>query len=154
MQWAFLAIIVAALLYLARFYPKIGFGILGALVLGAIIIVLTTSDSGFDYRSRLPVEKIIIENPLMTKAYGGSFRFNARLANSHTEMELREATISITLLDCKAENNCQVVGQQDERVNIRIPAGQARDISRTVNFSSAVPEENIQWEFTVTHTRS
>ena len=156
MQWALLAVIVAALIYLSRYFPRIAFALLGALVIGAAAIVLTTTDLAIVSRSKLPVEDIVIENPVMTPAYGGSYRFNARLNNSNDSYELKETMISITMLDCTdgSEDNCKVIGQEEQRVNLRIPPGQARDVSKTISFGSAQPIGTVRWTFRVTDTRS
>jgi len=159
MQWALLAIIVVALLYMSRFYPRVAFGVLGVLVIGAAIIVLTTTDIADINRSKLPVSDIQIENPVMTPAYGGGFRFNARLLNTHPSATLKESTVSITMLDCPEDagdsnENCQVIGQQDQRVITKIPPGQARDVARTLKFDSANPKGSVRWKIIITETRS
>ena len=156
MQIILLVIIVVALLYLSRYFPRIAFSILGLLVVGAGAIVLTTTDIGQNARSRIPTENIEIENPVMTPSYGGSYRFNARLSNHHSSIELRESIVSITLMDCadESESSCKVIGQSDQRINVRIPSGQTRDIERTLSFDAAEPIGNIRWQFQVTSTRS
>ncbi len=159
MQWALLAVIVAALLFMSRFYPKVAFSVLGVLVIGATVIIFSTTDIADVNRSKLPVADIQIENPVMTPAYGGGFRFNARLVNTHQSTTLKESTASITMLDCPEgsgdiDDNCQVIGQQDERIIMRIPPGQARDVSRTLSFDSAKPKGTVRWQITITETRS
>jgi hypothetical protein len=159
MQWALLAIIVVALLYMSRFYPRVAFGVLGVLVIGTAIIVFSTTDVADINRSKLPISDVEIENPVMTSAYGGGFRFNARLLNTHQSTTLKESTVSITMLDCPQDSgadddNCQVIGQQDQRIIVKIPPGQARDVSRTLKFDSAKPRGNIRWKIIVTETRS
>ncbi len=156
MQFVLLAIIVGALLYMSRYFPKVAFSFLGVLVLGAIAIVFTTTDFAQNSRSRIPIEDIGIENPVMTDAYGGGYRFNARLNNNNESVELKESIISITMLDCldETEQSCTVIGQSEQRVSILVPPTQARDISRTLSFDSAKPAGTIRWQFRVTQTRS
>lgn len=161
MQWVLLAVIVAALLYLSRFYPKVAFTVLGVLAIGAAVIVFTTTDVAQLKRSRLPVEDIKIENPIITPAYGDGFRFNARLINTHESVTLKEATVSITMLDCVADANnavdgdgCQVIGQEKKRIIVKIPPGQVRDVSQTLSFYSAKPRGTLRWRIKITETRS
>jgi hypothetical protein len=156
MQFVLLAVIVAALLYMSRYFPKVAFSVLGVLILGAIAIVFTTTDFAQNSRSRIPIEDISIENPVMTDAYGGGFRFSARLNNNNQTVELKESIISITMLDCpdETEQGCTVIGQSEQRVNIIVPPTQARDVSRTLSFNSAKPAGIIRWQFRVTQTRS
>ena len=156
MQFVLLAIIVGALLYLSRYFPKLAFSVLGVLVLGAIAIVFTTTDIAQNSRSRLPIDDIIIENPVMTDAYGGGYRFSARLNNSNQDIALKESIVSITMLDCpdETEQGCTVIGQSEQRVSIIVPPTQSRDISRTLSFDSAKPSGIVKWQFNVTQTRS
>ena len=160
MQWVLLAVIIAALIYLSRYFPKIAFAILGVLVIGAAAIVLTTTDLATITRSRLPVDDIVIENPVMAESYGGSYRFSARINNTNDSIELRESVVSITMLDCPAgsddvsEDDCKVIGQEEERVNLRVPPAQTRDISKTISFGGAQPLGSVRWKFRITETRS
>ena len=160
MQWVLLIVMVGALLFLSRFYPKVAFSILGALVIAAAVIVFTTTDIAQLNRSKLPVEDIRIENPVITPSYGGGFRLNARLVNSNPSTLLKESVISITMLDCdpaaqsETDDSCQVIGQTDERINKKVPAGQARDISQTLSFDLSRPKGTLRWKIIVTETRS
>ncbi len=159
MQWVLLVVMVVALLYLSRFYPKVAFSVLGTLVLAAAVIVFTTTDVAQMRRARLPVDNIKVENSVVVPAYGNSFRFNARLVNTHESVTLKEATISITMLDCVSEagvsdDDCQVIGQRDEDIIIKIPPRQVRDVSRTLSFNSAKPRGNLCWRIKITQTRS
>ncbi len=162
MQWVLLVMIVVALLYLSRFYPKTAFTVLGGLVLSVAVIVFTTTDVAQLKRSRLAVEYIKIENPIITPAYGDGFRFNARLLNSHESVTLKDATVSITMLDCvpdaggsgDSDVGCQVIGQQDKRIIVKIPPRQVRDVSKTLSFDSAKPLGTLRWRIKITQTRS
>ena len=164
MQWFLLGVVVIALLYMSTHYPKTAFGILGALGLGAAVIVFSTQDNALRGRSRLPVGDIQIENAVMLPAYGGSYQFNARLLNAHASILLKESVVSITMLDCRGQDDdapddmpddgCAVIGQTDERFDTKIPPGQARDISRNLFFSAAKPSGTVRWQYQITETRS
>ena len=156
MQWLLLGVVVIALLWMSTHYPKTAFSMLGALGLAAAVIVFSTREDALWERLKLPVEDIKIENVVMTPAYGGSYQFNARLTNTHPSILLKELVVSITMLDCRGETDdtCAVLGQVDERINAKIPPGQARDISRNLFFSSADPNGTIRWQYKITETRS
>lgn len=156
MQWFLLGVVVAALLYMSTRYPRTAFSILGALAVGAAVIVFSTREDAVLGRHQLPVGDISIENAVITPGYGGSYQFNARLVNGNRDLLLKEAVVSITMLDCphQSADDCAVIGQADERINIKIPAGQARDIARTVSFSGANPAGALRWQFKITETRS
>lgn len=156
MQYVILFVIVVALLYLSRYFPKVAFSILGVLAVGAGAIVLTTTDIALNSRSRIPVDNIEIENPVITPSYGSGFKFNARLKNLHASEELKESIISITMLDCTDDSaqNCEVVGQTEQRIILQIPPNQARDVERTFTFESVEPRGTVKWNYEVTRTRS
>ena len=154
MQWAMLIIIIAGLLFLARYYPKIGFGALGVLVAGAGLVIFLTSDYGTLVRSQVPAEDVLIENAVMVPAYGGSYRMNARIVNTNQDSEIKQVTISITMFDCQAEDDCQVIGQSEAREILRVPPGQARDMARTITLDAARPSGTVRWEYRVTSTQS
>jgi len=156
MQWILLGVVVIALLYMSTHYPKVAFSILGALVIAAVVIVISTREDAGRARQKIPVDAIIIENAVIAPAYGGSYQFNARLVNTSEFILLKESVVSITMLDCTddGDENCAVIGQARERINTKIPAGQARDISRNVFFSGATPVGTVRWNYVITETRS
>ena len=160
MQWLLLGVVVIALLYMSTHYPKTAFSVLGVLGIAAAVIVFSTREDALRGRQKLPVADIKIENAVIAPAYGGSYQLNARLVNAHPSILLKEFVISITMLDCPAsddsgdDDGCAVIGQTDERVNAKIPPGQARDISRNLFFSSADPAGMIRWQYKITETRS
>ena len=160
MQWILLAVLVAALLFLSRYFPKIAFSLLGALVVGAIAIVMSTTDMGDLTRSGVPPDSIKIESPVLTESYAGSYRFNGRFLNTHESRLVRETTLSITMLDCPASatpdntDSCVTIGQQEKRINQEIPAGQARDVSASLSFDGAKPAGELRWEIKITLTRT
>ena len=63
---------------------------------------------------------------------------------------------ALPMLDCASDEpeSCRVIGQEDERINVGIPPGQARDVSRTISFDNAAATGALKWEFKVTSTRS
>lgn len=160
MQWLLLGVIVAALLLMSTRFPKTAFAILGVLGAAAAAVIFSTRDDAAFSRAQLPPQSVRIENAVVTPAYGNSYQFSARLVNTHDSILMKEASLSVTLLDCPAhagaedDANCTIIGQRDLRVNIQIPAGQARDISENVFFHDASPAGNARWRYRVTATRS
>ncbi len=156
MQWILLLIIVASLFYLSRYFPKTAFSILGVLVIGAAVMVLSTTEMAQFNRGKIANDDILIENPVVAPTYAEGYRFNARLFNANQTYSLRELVVSITMLDCAGDNpeSCRVIGQEDERINVRIPPRQARDVARTLSFDNAAAAGRLQWKFRVTSTRS
>ncbi len=156
MQWILLLVIVASLFYMSRYFPKTAFSVLGAMVIGAGVTVLTTTEMAQFNRGKIANQDIQVENPILTPTYAGGYRFNARLFNANQTHSLRELVISITMLDCVSDEpeSCRVIGQEDERINVGIPPGQARDVARTLSFDDVAATGILKWEFKVTSTRS
>ena len=156
MQWILLLVIVVSLFYLSRYFPKTAFSILGALVIGAGVMVLTTTEMAQFNRGKIAYQDIQIENPVLTPTYAEGYRFNTRLFNANQTHSLRELVVSITMLDCASDDpeSCRIIGQENERINVGIPPGQARDVARTLSFDNAVATGILKWEFKVTSTRS
>ncbi len=153
MQWALLAVIVVALFLLSGRYPRVAFSILGVLVVSAAAIILFTEDEASLKKERIAPADIMVEGIAGTPSYGGDHRLTGRVKNNHASAELKELVVSIVMQDCD-DTGCDVVGQAEERVNLRVPAGQARDFSVTVYLGEPVISGTIDWNFTVTDTRS
>ena len=156
MHWILLGVIALALIIMSARFPRIAFSTLAVLIGVVVFLIMMSSDTGFDGRQKLPPEDVRIENPVMIPAYADSYRFGARIVNSNSEVILKAVTISVTMSDCsdESETYCQVIGQSDERINITIPPGQARDLERVITFDAASPEAWVKWKFQVTQTRS
>ncbi|MGR3914827.1 MAG: hypothetical protein OD918_10015 [Gammaproteobacteria bacterium] len=164
MQWLLLGVIAAALLFMSSRYPKAAFAVLGALGLAAAVIVFIGQDAALLSRQQLPAADIRIENAVITPAYGDSYQFNARLTNTHASILLKESALSVTMLDCApgpddfagdlADESCTVIGQAEVRINLKIPAGQSRDISKNVFFNNARPGGAVRWKYQIIETRN
>ena len=153
MQWVMLALIVIGLIFLAGPYPRVAFGLLsGMLVIGSVFIWYS---SGLNPdRQALDVSQVAIENTTVVPAYAGSHRLTGRLVNRHESSDIRELVISAEMLDCQsAGSDCLFVGQTLESVNVRIPAGQARDFETTIYLGEPTISGMIKWQFRVTEVR-
>jgi hypothetical protein len=153
MQWALLAVIIIALFLLSGRYPKVAFGILGALVIAAVAIILLTEDDASLNKAKIGPGDVMVENIAGIPAYGGGYRLTGRIKNNHESAELKEVMLSIMMEDCM-DSGCEVVGQTNERVNLRVPADQARDFSVTVYLGETSISGSIRWSFDVIETRS
>ncbi|NND00489.1 MAG: hypothetical protein HKN85_09940 [Gammaproteobacteria bacterium] len=156
MQWALLAAILIGLFMISGRHPKIAFGIFAALVIGVSVMMLVTSDRADKIRNKITAEDITVENMIVAPAYGGSYRISGRLHNHNSQASLRETILTVFMLDCTAqtEDNCLVVGQQSERLNTRVPAGQARDFNINLYFGSPRIGGHQRWRFEIASARS
>ena len=153
MQWALLAVIVVALFLLSGRYPRVAFTILGVLVVAAISVILLTEDDASLKKAQIAPSDISVASIVGNPAYGGGYRLTGRIKNDHESAELKEVVLSIVMQDC-VDSDCATVGQTSERVNIRVPPGQARDFSVTVYLGETDISGSIAWSLDVTDTRS
>ncbi len=156
MQWAFLAVIIIGLFMISGRYPKLAFSVLGVLVFGAAAVVLMTTDEATLKRQKVAAENVEVVNTTVVPAYAGSYRLTGRVSNSHESAELKGMTLSVVMMECMGATGteCEIVGQASERINLRVPAGQARDFSANFYFGEPTISGSVQWQFEVTDTRS
>jgi len=148
MQWVILAFTVFGLLLLATRYPKIAFGILGALILFiGVLLMLNTSDKKIASSRAAELE---MTNTKMTPGYADSYNFSGRISNN-SESHIREITIQVTLKDCADDDDgsCPVIGEEIARLPVAIPAGQARDFEENVYLGPSKPKQEARWSFLI-----
>lgn len=155
MHWILLAVVVVGLLYLAWYFPRVGFAVLGGIVVAGVVVVLVTTDLVRGARGRLPVGAIVIEAPRMQLTYANSYRFMADLVNQHPIYTLQEVVVSITMLDCAGEAaaHCQTLDTHAVSFEVWIPPLESRMVAQTATFA-ATPRDTVRWLFTVSDTRS
>ncbi len=153
MQWALLAVIVVALFLLAGRYPKLAFGLFGAIVVAISSLLFFSREEAEIRRGKIDPEDVMVQHVSSVPAYGGGYRITGRIGNHHSHVELKEVVLSIVVEDCD-DTGCQPVGQQEERINLRVPAGQVRDFSMNVYLGEVAISGTIGWQLTVTGTRS
>ncbi|MGB5707788.1 MAG: hypothetical protein WBM41_13265 [Arenicellales bacterium] len=156
MQWALLAVIIVGLFMISGRYPKLAFSALGVIIFGTAAVVLLTTDEATLKRQKVAAENVEVVNTTVVPAYAGSYRISGRLSNAHDSAELKGITLNVVMMECMGANRteCQIVGQASERINLRVPAGQARDFYTTVYFGEPTISGSVQWQFEVTETRS
>ena len=156
MQWALLAVIIVGLFLISGRYPKLAFSVLGVIVFAAAVFVFMTTDEAKLARMKVSAENVEVSNAAVVPAYGGSYRLTGQLTNNHESAELKSTVLSVVMLDCKGatRTECQIVGQTQERINLRVPAGQTRNFGANVYIGEPLISGSVQWEFEVTNTRS
>ncbi len=159
MQWAMLAVILIGLFLISGRFPKLAFSVFGVLVAVVIGALVFTSDRVAKVARVISVEDVTLSNMTVVPAYGGSYRFGGRLQNSHEEAELRETMVHVFMLDCAnhadpESQDCMSVGQQNQRLNTRVPSMQARDFQMNLYFGSPVIQGKIAWRYEVTEVKN
>jgi len=159
MQWAMLAVILIGLFLISGRFPKLAFSAFGLLVAVAIGALVFTSERLTKESQQISTEEVKLSNMTVVPAYGGSYRFAGRLQNNHSETEIRETMVHVFMLDCandvEPENEgCVSVGQQNQRLNTRVPSLQARDFQMNLYFGSPTIQGKTAWKYEVTEVKN
>lgn len=156
MQWLLLALIVIALLFMSTRYPRAAFSMLGVLLAVGVAVYVVSEQRQTRSSESILLQEIVLEDASMAPAYADSYVFSARLVNSSDKASLSEAVIGIKMLDCPDADSdaCLILGGTEERVVVRIPPGQARDVTRNIYFQAAKPRGVVKWRYRVLKTKS
>ena len=78
-----------------------------------------------------------------------SYVFNGRIRNHSVNAPLHQVVFQVNVKDCDG-GKCQVIAQEQGRVSMVIPPGQARDFQVSVPFSSSIQfQGNAEWDYKV-----
>ena len=161
MQWAMLAVILIGLFLISGRFPKLAFSAFGLLVAVAIAALVFTSERLTKVSQQISTEEVKLSNMTVVPAYGGSDRFAGRLQNNHSEAEIRETMVHVFMLDCANDaepesesEGCVSVGQQNQRLNTRVPSLQARDFQMNLYFGSPTIQGKTAWKYEVTEVKN
>lgn len=78
----------------------------------------------------------------ISRGYANGFVLNARIKNNHPTQLINTLIVRSTLSDCKANQiDCLSIGEEDNRIKIRIPPNQARDITINLRIKQLHPTQ-------------
>ena len=108
------------------------------------------TDKGTSNKSRLPLTQVEL---LHMEASPGlnerAYVVKGRLRNHSEELTINMIVLQATLQDCIAKS-CQVVGQEERRIFVRVPPIQSRDFDVNIPFSTAVAVRGTpEWQFVI-----
>ena len=126
---AILAAVIAALVWYIRFGEEEGTGLIGA-------------------------GEVELKNLEVTQLYRTSYRMTARLVNASDTYTLTSLRITITASDCKNEDDCIVVGEDQRLIPVEIPPGQARDILEQYVFPRFVLQGELKWSDAISEVKA
>ena len=153
MQWFLLALIVISLFLIAGRFPKVAFAVFVGLLGSGALFLWITSDQQLQTNSRVSIAKIKVDQITVVPAYGGSYRFTGRIYNHNTNGSIKQVTLRFVMQDCDAASECDIIGQESERITTPIPASQARDFNATMYFGKPQVSGELEWQIEVTEVR-
>lgn len=160
MAWILLIIalgLAAGLLVVTVGYTKSIIALLITLLVGLVFVVWYTEVYEERGTSLIDVEDVTVDNFQVRKTYGDSFEMFARIRNGAPDFTLTAVGVELSASDCVTEGaseSCVIVGQQEEEIQIDVPAGQARDIKRQFIFPPMRPSGTISWGYQVVYTKA
>ncbi len=148
----------AYLMYVNDNFRRFGFGVLALIAAGVALIWFMGEKQNRDFQAKLQREQsaisasqiVLTDMRLSEHSYGGWWIDGT--ARNNSTYPLRVLTLTVLLRNCpssSSEQGCVTTGQDDARIYVEIPAGQARKLSTSVQFDNA-PALQPGWGWTYT----
>jgi len=155
MAWILLVVafaLVAGYLVITFGYRTSIFVLLAVLVIGLVVVIWYAEFRQATRSNLISTEEVQLANFNVEVTYGNSFKMFARVRNLSTDFALIAVGIEISVSDCTAPDQveaCVIVGQQEQEIQIDIPAQQARDITRQFIFPPMRPQGELRWSYSI-----
>ncbi len=138
-----LLIITISLLILAYRRPRLGFSMLGVLMLGVLVSYLLTKDKVAVSDSRFQISDVAINNPVVIDGYAGTKLLRAEISNQHTVLPVNQIHLQSTRYECEGEEtsiaDCLELERNTTLVKIFILPEKAKTISVSLPTGKAKP---------------
>ena len=105
----------------------------------------------------ISIEEVGLDNFRVEATYGTSYQMFGRVLNQSPEYVLTAVGLELNASDCPSENgeeNCVIVGQQQQEIPVTVPARQARDISHQFIFPPMRPQGTLKWSFGIAYAKA
>ncbi len=149
-----IAIIVACLLVVTTRRPRLGFALLGLLLLAWLLFYWLTPTDSTEAKAKPLTDYANLTEVKVEKGYAGLFRLQGRMNNSHESKSLKRMTLRSVLYDCPSETtqvaDCKQLAQEDNVLKQFIAAEQGLDFSINLRTKLKDPPEGIgRWVHSV-----
>ena len=155
MAWILLVValaLVAGYLIITFGYRTSVFVLLAVLVTGLVMVIWYAEFHQTTRSNLIFAEEVELENFIVEVTYGNSFKMFARVRNLSADHTLIAVGIEISASDCtvpEREETCVIVGQQEQEIQVDVPAQQARDITRQFIFPPMRPQGELKWSYSI-----
>jgi hypothetical protein len=145
MGWLFAVAAIVLALYSKAFRMLA----VGAILVGALVLVAINQSGN---RERDAARRLIPRSDVtIVDARLAGDRFTGRVRNANRSHTLAAVELKLTIRDCAASGECEVVGQTNVSVYTRVPPGQARDVDNYVSFNpSPRIRGRLEWSYAMT----
>lgn len=148
----------AYLMYANEKFRRFGFGAIALVAAGIAVVWFLGEKQNRDFRAQIkreqtaisPYELALTDMRLRETSYG--WAISGRVLN-RSEHPLKTLVLTVYLRECPTsttEEGCITTGQEDASFYIDVPAGQARDLNTTLQFSNApILKPGWDWQFAI-----
>ena len=155
MAWILLVValaLVAGYLIITFGYRTSVFVLLAVLVTGLVMVIWYAEFHQTTRSNLIFAEEVELENFIVEVTYGNSFKMFSRVRNLSADHTLIAVGVEISASDCTVpdrEETCEIVGQQEQEIQVDVPAQQARDITRQFIFPPMRPRGELKWSYSI-----
>lgn len=155
MAWILLVValaLVAGYLIITFGYRTSVFVLLSVLVIGLIVVIWYAEFHQATRSNLILAKEVELENFKVEVTYGNSFNMFARVRNLSADHALIAVGVEISASDCAVPGQaegCVIVGQQEQEIQVDVPAQQARDITRQFIFPPMRPQGELRWSYSI-----
>ena len=148
MGWVAAIVAIALVIYSKGFRRLVA----GVIAVGAVLTAysIKSDNNRREAAGRLiPLADVAIDDARL----GDLTHLTGRVRNANRSHTLSQFDMTVTVRDCTVSGQCEIVGQANTAVYVRVPPGQARDISNYVFFN---PQPHIrgrmEWSYVIDAT--
>jgi len=158
MAWAIGTFAVVILVAFAAGYRKVAVSLLAvSLAIGALLYVQHREQEQAAF-TRVPSSELTFENVTFTP-YVGNYKIAGRIKNNSARFSVRQIDLVVTAKDCAPgapEQQCTIIGESNEILNLNIPPGEAQDFEEAVRFYGSKPKikGSLEWSYAVSRIRA
>ena len=133
-------IIVLGLVVAGFAIPRLGKVLL--VLLGVLVVLIVVAglwlyerDQQNKHEREVAKTRISVSQIELSELRLGGGRLVGRIRNHSQQYALDELRLKLTMRDCNAKAECEVVGETEVTVYTDVPAGQSRDVDEYVYFN-------------------
>lgn len=158
MIWAMAALVLILLLLVALGNLRLMLGFLALAIVSIGLLLFFDMFEAQRSASRIPVEQIELQDFKLAAGHRTVYELSGRVKNHSLDYGLFHLVIRLLALDCpelgSAREACTVIADQEERLGVDVPAGQARDVSQRIGIDATPlkPRGMLRWDFEVVAT--
>jgi len=150
MHFVLIGLMIIFVLVASWYDLRWGIGILASMVGIVVLLVVVSGLNIFRGYSELKPETAHVEFFDASKAYVGVWKIQARLKNNSDEQSIAGFVLRVRALDCPGEDSavddCVIIAEASERIDVTVPTSQARDFQFTTNLQELQPRGTLNWQ--------